>query len=77
MTEDQVLQALRQLRRDAPDVAHEVLWDSLTDAFPTEISGLHLCVYRLMLDFPELGAVDAMEIVAKIGLLLQRKEGEP
>ena len=72
--DDRILQALRNLRRDAPDVAHEVLGDALAESFPSDLTRLHLCVYRIMLAWPELTAVEAMEVVAKIGILLERKK---
>lgn len=77
MIDNPILQALSKLKRDAPDAAHEIVWDSLVDSFPAQLTRLHLSVYRLMLDVPGLGAVDAMEVLAKIGILLQQeKESE-
>jgi hypothetical protein len=76
MTKDPLLQAHHALKEDAADVGTLLLAEAMDSHFPSDVSRLHVCVYRLMVKFPGLGPLDAMEVLAKIGYLLE-KEGKP
>lgn len=76
MIDNPILQAHKAFREKEPDAAAEIMAEVLEKHFPSELTRLHLCVSRLMLDYG-LGILDALELAAKIGILLQQeKEGE-
>ena len=76
MSDEDVMQAYRRLRVACPDAAYEVMLEAATDAIPEDLTRLHVCVYDLMLAVPGLGSLDAIEILARTGILLHREEGE-
>ena len=73
MITDPLLQAHHALKEDEPDTAALMLAEAMDKFLPSELSCLHLCVYRLMVKFPGLTPLDAAEVLAKIGYLLEKE----
>jgi hypothetical protein len=69
---DPVLMQFEKFKEAEPCEAEEAMAEAVTAAVPEELTHLHVAVYRLMLAVPDLLAVDALEMVAKIGILWEQ-----
>ena len=72
-----IWEAYRAVRAISPAAADQIIWEAVTEALPEELTPIHVAVYRLMLQFPELRASEVLEIVGYCGITLHlEKERE-